>query len=136
MTYSDDELRALWRAAGGSFHGPVVETGDMPESLLLPFLQALLAGRHPHPAANDPDTELRSKLIEQTAQVIYGTWSGDRGFVSWLVGGNSLMQDKARQLARTHRIAKADTGPGYVMALANGTKIHGDLTDDGEFFVP
>lgn len=40
---SDDDLRAKWRAAGGSFHGPHIETGTMPESKLLPFMRALLA---------------------------------------------------------------------------------------------
>jgi hypothetical protein len=36
------ELIGLWRAAGGRFHGPNVETGTMPEAMLLPFLQALV----------------------------------------------------------------------------------------------
>lgn len=36
------ELIDLWRKAGGEFHGPNVETGTMPESQLLPFLQALV----------------------------------------------------------------------------------------------
>ena len=38
---SDDELRQRWRDAGGSFHGPKIETGTMPESKLLPFLRQL-----------------------------------------------------------------------------------------------
>lgn len=38
---TDDDLRAKWRAAGGGFHGPHVETGTMPEALLLPFLRSL-----------------------------------------------------------------------------------------------
>lgn len=41
---SDDALRALWRDAGGKFHGPNVETGTMPEDHLLPFLRGLLLG--------------------------------------------------------------------------------------------
>jgi hypothetical protein len=41
-TMGDDDLRKLWRAAGGEFHGPHVETGCMPESKLLPFLRSLL----------------------------------------------------------------------------------------------
>ncbi len=36
------ELTAIWRAAGGRFHGPNIETGTMPEAALLPFLQALV----------------------------------------------------------------------------------------------
>jgi hypothetical protein len=39
---SDDDLRKLWRAAGGGFHGPHVETGTMPEAELLPFLRKLV----------------------------------------------------------------------------------------------
>jgi hypothetical protein len=39
---SDDLLRNHWRRHGGSFHGPNVETGTMPEALLLPFLRGLV----------------------------------------------------------------------------------------------
>lgn len=38
---SNVELRGLWYGAGGSFHGPNVETGTMPEEKLLPFLREL-----------------------------------------------------------------------------------------------
>lgn len=37
---TNDELRALWRKAGGEFHGPSVETATMPEAQLLAFLRA------------------------------------------------------------------------------------------------
>ena len=36
-----NKLRAMWRDAGGSFHGPNIETGTMPESKLLPLLARL-----------------------------------------------------------------------------------------------
>jgi hypothetical protein len=36
-------LRALWRAHGGKFHGPNVETGTMPEAKLMPLLRQLCA---------------------------------------------------------------------------------------------
>jgi len=39
---SDDDIRKLWREKGGSFHGPNVETGTMPETQLLLFLRELL----------------------------------------------------------------------------------------------
>lgn len=42
MTISDELLRTMWRNAGGSFYGPHVETGSMPEAKLLPFLRALI----------------------------------------------------------------------------------------------
>lgn len=38
---TDPELRVAWRRAGGSFHGPNVETGTMPEVKLLKFLREL-----------------------------------------------------------------------------------------------
>lgn len=38
---TDDEIRKMWRDAGGSFYGPRVETGAMPEAKLLPFLRSL-----------------------------------------------------------------------------------------------
>jgi hypothetical protein len=41
---ADDDLRKLWRDHGGSFHGPNVETGTMPEAALLPLLRKLLSG--------------------------------------------------------------------------------------------
>ena len=44
-TPSDSELREMWRQAGGKFHGPMVETGTMPESQLLPFLRELIHSR-------------------------------------------------------------------------------------------
>lgn len=42
---TDDQLRAIWRDAGGGFHGPRVETGTMPEAKLLPFLRSLIEQR-------------------------------------------------------------------------------------------
>lgn len=55
---SDDDLRAMWRKEGGSFHGPNVETGTMPEHLLLPLLRRLVneakATRAPSPG-KQPD---------------------------------------------------------------------------------
>lgn len=46
-SFTDFELRKLWRQAGGGFHGPRVETGTMPESKLLPFLRALATPSQP-----------------------------------------------------------------------------------------
>lgn len=40
---TDEALRKMWLAAGGNFHGPLVETGCMSEAKLLPFLRGLLA---------------------------------------------------------------------------------------------
>ncbi|WP_441280622.1 hypothetical protein [Tardiphaga sp. 862_B3_N1_1] len=41
---SDEALRKAWRAAGGDFHGPNIETGTMPEADLLTFLRRLAHG--------------------------------------------------------------------------------------------
>lgn len=41
-TPSNVELRGLWYGAGGTFHGPRVETGSMAEAKLLPFLRTLI----------------------------------------------------------------------------------------------
>lgn len=39
---TDNELKVMWYDAGGSFHGPNIETGSMPESKLIPFLRKLI----------------------------------------------------------------------------------------------
>lgn len=39
---SDDDLRRLWKDAGGGFYGPKVETGTMVEAKLLPFLRSMV----------------------------------------------------------------------------------------------
>ncbi len=43
---TNDELRRMWREAGGKFHGPHVETGTMPEEKLLDFLRHLMHDNH------------------------------------------------------------------------------------------
>lgn len=69
---TDFELRERWRAAGGSFHGPCVETGTMPEAQLFPFLRAL-AATPAFPATEDSsagDLATESVLIEGVAYTI------------------------------------------------------------------
>ena len=39
---TDNEIRAAWRAAGGSFHGPHIETATMPEEKMFFFVRCLL----------------------------------------------------------------------------------------------
>lgn len=46
--------------------------------------------------SNNKDLEA---AIERYAQRIYETWSAKSGYVPWVKGGNSLMQDKARRIA-------------------------------------
>lgn len=38
--------------------------------------------------------------LESKARAIYESWSAQSGFVPWVAGGNSDMQDKARAQAR------------------------------------
>lgn len=101
---------------------------DLLDVMSDPHGRLILQPGAPVHAADDS----RRAQIERTAKMIYGTWSKQPGWVPWIDGSNSTMQDKARHLARTHRVAKSD-GAGYVMLLSDGTRLHGDLTDTGEF---
>lgn len=48
-----------------------------------------------------PEQDNASALaIEVKAKAIYESWSAQPGFVPWAEGGNSIMQDDARALAR------------------------------------
>lgn len=58
---TDRSLRKLWREAGGCFFGPIVETGSMPESDLLPFLRSLIQ----HDAAELATLREKAVRIEQ-----------------------------------------------------------------------
>lgn len=51
---SNVELRGMWYGAGGTFHGPNVETGTMPEHKLLPFLRSLASHGQAPAGAVDP----------------------------------------------------------------------------------
>lgn len=42
MILSDNDLRDLWRRAGGTFHGPKTECGSIEEASLLPFLRHMV----------------------------------------------------------------------------------------------
>lgn len=64
---SDEAMRALWRSAGGDFHGPNVEHGYMTEVKLLPFLRKLVK------PANDHEAIL--KLAIDACQTNLGKWA-------------------------------------------------------------
>lgn len=68
---SNVELRGLWYGAGGSFHGPNVETGTMPEEKLLPFLRSLIAAEpaQPAPQAGAAEAALR-KVLDVTRRYL------------------------------------------------------------------
>lgn len=42
--FTDTEIREMWCAWGGSFHGPNVEHATMPETNFLKLMQAILSG--------------------------------------------------------------------------------------------
>ena len=55
---------------------------------------------------------------EVRAKEIFESWRDHPQWVPWLDGGNSLMQDKARSIARaerTERLAKDTSAPGSVV---------------------
>lgn len=69
---TDEDLRKIWRDAGGSFHGPHVETGTMPEAKLLPFLRVLVAAESKVDAlTKERDEALEGKKIMRKGGVIY-----------------------------------------------------------------
>jgi hypothetical protein len=90
--WTDDQLRMLWRAAGGGFHGPRVETGAMAESRLLPFLRAL-AGAAPQNAL----------AVSQVSAVEHGLRSAVEGALADTLGwpevaGTALARADLRDL--------------------------------------
>lgn len=54
---TDDEIRKIWRDAGGTFYGPNVEHGDMEEAKLLPFLRGILEERDAYKRAKAENDE-------------------------------------------------------------------------------
>ena len=57
---------------------------------------ALKAAVEPQP---DPVATVSAEL-EAKAQAIYEEWSAKPGYLEWVAGGNSTMQNEARALAR------------------------------------
>lgn len=49
----------------------------------------------------DVQTALLADAVEAHAKEIYATWLLKPGYVPWVNGGNSTMQDEARRLAYT-----------------------------------
>jgi len=60
--WSDSELRAIWCDVGGKFHGPKVEHGTMPESVLLPFLRGLFEKSSRNHALTEQIATLQEKV--------------------------------------------------------------------------
>lgn len=64
------------------------------------FRVALEAFSHWAGPIQEPAGEVSGEGIEERAQRIYESWSGEPGYVPWVVGGNSLKQEEARAKAR------------------------------------
>ncbi len=56
---NDDDLRQLWRDAGGEFHGPLIERGTITEVKLLSFLRALQTNAEREKARADANEKER-----------------------------------------------------------------------------
>jgi hypothetical protein len=73
-------------------------------------LEALLATHSNNPSATITQPAalpVSHDDIETAAKAIYESWQDQKGYVPWQDGGNSNMQDKARDLARKARKAAA-----------------------------
>ncbi|MBI6655015.1 hypothetical protein YA0721_03545 [Pseudomonas carnis] len=73
---------------------------DVEEAIRLGYEVRKLYAEQPAPVAvvlPDPGTD---QQVEARAKEIYEGWSYNPGFAPWVDGGNSIMQSKARDLAR------------------------------------
>lgn len=64
----------------------------------------------------EASTVPRDMLVEREAMHIFETWKIQPGWVPWVAGGNSFMQQKARDEARAIMPAASDPTPAAVRA--------------------
>ena len=69
--------------------------------------RAMLAAAPAASAAQDDAKDAGRLAIEEKAQEIYSTWQSQPEFVAWQHGGNSHMQERARDMARVAITTKA-----------------------------
>ena len=69
--------------------------------------RAMLAAAPAASAAQDDAKDAGRLVIEEKAQEIYSTWQSQPEFVAWQHGGNSHMQERARDMARVAITTKA-----------------------------
>lgn len=89
-----DQALNLWHRAGGAQHGPVIETGTMPLSRLLPLLTTLLSYL-PHIA--EPQVEREAHIVRALRSPI--DWRGEDIFHHIEVFGD-LLEENCRHDAR------------------------------------
>jgi hypothetical protein len=61
---TDEDIRAEWRAAGGSMHGPNIETVTMPEEEYFKFRRAIAA------APQEPPIDDLAALVRRLAYAL------------------------------------------------------------------
>ena len=115
---SNVELRGLWYGAGGSFHGPSVETGTMPETKLLPFLRSLMAA----PAQAQED----AAALEAPAAP---EWERVRRGLSMMMMGFASTPGKPLQAAEA--ALDAATEPGMPLACLRALAAAEALSEEG-----
>ena len=112
---TDAELRAAWKAAGGSFHGPIVETGTMAESKLLPFLSEL---------ASSPETLVRPSPEPEwkKRKAIYDEHDDGYGpYMEHLLIPLPMTSEAPPHWADFKVWASKHLGQGYSLACADGS---------------
>lgn len=103
-----NELRAMWKSNGGMIHGPNIETGSMPETLLLPLLEELINLR-----AAAERVKLQKPAVFVNGRKVYfnpdysgrveGEFYADRMIIDGfhiLMDGNEIGQEQAKTLFR------------------------------------
>ncbi len=109
---TDDELRKMWRAWGGNFHGPNVETGTMPEAKLLPFLRSI-ASTPPAKAQGEPlmgheaAMSWDGKNVYGNAESIKAVRNAVESYSSLLVEYRAVRADVDRLTAQAEQAGQA-----------------------------
>jgi hypothetical protein len=97
MTIGNDEIRAIWRKAGGGFHGPHVEQAYMEEAKFLLFMRELLE-------ANNREIE-RRRAAEAKLQKLADP---DGEFLEWIENHASAGPAICRKVCLTLAAAFSD----------------------------
>lgn len=138
---SDDDLRQLWRDAGGSFHGPRVETGTMPEEKLLPFLRGLVGERNKLAAANaklkadnkemGQSFDLRWAASRRATEMWQAAnpgndlvWPDHTDLCVWLLGRDTALREALETI-----VALRDGYTGEDRGLMRGYRVSGDIAE-------
>ncbi len=100
----DMHLRSMWRAAGGNFYGPNVETGSMPEADLLPFLRSLITGAASGGEAQAEDAKDAARLDWLQEQASDSRTGISFDYTKYVEDG--LVLEKGYRFMRRHQIGE------------------------------